>query len=95
MNPVHFWNHLPTFIQRILLGNLIQLIFVVLLRIVLKRYGWLQPVIDRVGPRRLRTQSERRGGCLLIGIAWFALSWYVGHWGYKAVDTIVHWMLGR
>ena len=76
-------------------GNLIQAGFVAVLRMLVGRFVWLGPVVDRVGPKALRSRGKRAGGGVAVAIVWFALSWYVGHKALLARSHFVSWMLRR
>lgn len=74
------WNHLPPVLQALVLGNVIQTTFVVVLRLVRGRLPQVGPLLDRIGPKAVRSEQARRtsAGCG-VAIVWFAMSWLVGH----------------
>jgi hypothetical protein len=85
------WNHLPPFVQSLVLGNLIEWGFVALLRLIRGRFEPVGPLLDRIGPKSIRDRSARRtsAGCT-VALAWFALSWLVGHEALRARVWIVN-----
>ena len=85
------WDHLPHFVRAIILGNLIQAGFVTVVRLIVGRFQHLQPLVDRIGPRALRTRGAKGAG-LGVAIAWFVLSWYVGHAAMKWRGDVVGWL---
>jgi len=91
---IYSWNHLPHWVRAMIVGNLIQAAAVALLRMLRERYVWLAPLFDRVGPKSLRAKTSN-GGCLLIWIFWFVLSWKVGHWAMWLRSRVVAWMVAR
>ena len=90
------WNHLPRWVQAIIVGNLVQAAFVAVLRVVLGRFSQFQPLVDRIGPKALRSSNARKwGGGLVIAICWFIISIKVGHAAIRAKQWVVARVLTR
>lgn len=89
------WNHLPQFVRAIILGNVIQAVFVAVVRGLMRRFTWLKPWVDRLGPKALRSRAGRTGEGIAIAIGWFLLSWYVGHKAMKLRGQLVGWVVKR
>jgi hypothetical protein len=90
------WNHLPHWLRAIILGNLIQGAFVALLRLLMGRFTWLEPMVQRLGPKALRGARARRAGeGFAVAVVWFALSWYVGRKAMAVQGAVVAWALRR
>jgi hypothetical protein len=86
------WNNIPHWLKAIIVGNIIQFVFLGVLRLLRDRYTWLVPIFNHVGPRAVRTPGSRRAGGCLLGIVWIALSFIVGHYiirGENYVESIV------
>ncbi len=90
------WNHLPHLLQSLVLGTLIEGAFIAVLRLVRGRFEPIGPLLDRLGPKTVRDPNARRtsAGCT-AAIAWFLLSWFVGHWALHARRWIVAHLLHR
>ena len=90
------WSRVPPVLQSLVLGNVIQIAFVAVLRLVRGRLPQAGPLLDRLGPKAVRDPAARRtsAGCG-VAVAWFALSWLVGHEALHARGQIVHHLLHR
>ena len=90
------WASLPHVLQSLVLGNVIQWLFVATLRVARGRFQPIGPVLDRLGPRAVRDPAARRAsaGCT-VALAWFALSWIVGHEALRAKAWVVARLLHR
>ncbi len=86
------WNRVPHVLQSLVLGTLIEGAFVLLLRAVRGRFEPVGPLLDRLGPKAVRDPAARRtsAGCG-VAVAWFVLSWAVGH---EAIRVKV-WLVAR
>jgi hypothetical protein len=91
---VDHWNHLPHWVRAIILGNVIQGAFVAVVRALAGRFVWLGSLVDRLGPKALRSGGARRTGeGIAAAVGWFALSWYVGHQVMGVQGKVVSWLL--
>jgi hypothetical protein len=90
------WNRLPHVLQSLVLGTLIEGAFIGALRLARGRFEPIGPLLDRIGPRAVRDPNARRtsAGCG-VAIAWFFLSWLVGHEALRAKYWIVAHLLHR
>ena len=88
------WSHLPPLLQYLVLGTLIEGAFVLALRLIRGRLPEVGPLLDRLGPKAVRDPKARRtsAGCG-VAIAWFALSWLVGHEALRLERWIVHHLM--
>ena len=90
------WNHVPHILQSLVLGTLIEGAFIGVLRLARGRFAPIGPVLDRIGPKKVRDPQARRAsaGCA-VALAWFALAWVLGHEALRAKAWIVASLLHR
>ena len=90
------WTRLPHVLQSLVVGTLIDGGFVAVLRLARGRFPPVGPVLDRLGPKAVRDPAARRtsAGCG-VALAWFALSWLVGHEALHARRWVIAHLLHR
>ena len=86
------WNRLPHVLQSLVVGTLIDGAFIGVLRLARGRFAPIGPVLDRIGPRKVRDPNARRAsaGCA-VALGWFVVSCIVGHEALRAK----HWIVAR
>ena len=74
------WSHLPHWVRAVIIGNIVQAVFVAVVKLLRLKFDALGPVVDRIGPRAARSKGAKKlAGGFVAAVVWFALSWLVGH----------------